>query len=105
MPLSTLPQARLEALRVGRGVKAAALALLLLGALLRCGWPDRLAAALLALLLVRCHLSSSEASCFDPHAPIVPYSLDHRENLGGFRTIVCLRKQTFPQVLVTGSAM
>lgn len=33
---------------------------LLLGALLRWGWPDRLAAALIALLLVRCHLSSSE---------------------------------------------
>lgn len=34
--------------------------MLLLGSLLRCGWPDRLAAALIALLLVRCHLSSSE---------------------------------------------
>lgn len=45
---------------MGRGAKAAALALVLLGALAGCGWPDRAAAALVALLLVRCHLSVSE---------------------------------------------
>lgn len=50
-------QAQLEALKIGRGVKAAVLGLALLAC---CGWPDRATAALLALLLVRCHLSASE---------------------------------------------
>jgi hypothetical protein len=59
-------QVQLEAVRVGRGVKAAALALVLLGALAGCGWPDRAAAALLALLLVRCHLSVSEVHAGSP---------------------------------------
>ena len=64
-------QAQLEAVRGGRGVKAAALALVLLGALAGCGWPDRAAAALLALLLVRCHLSVSEVGCWRPQYRVV----------------------------------